>query len=177
MLQPPHQSCMPSRDCLQRLNLTASRSFEVIAGRFGGREAWTAPPCKGYQRYTDPGAPTSCRVHARRRHSDENIQSDVCVEITVSCGAMTIEVSHSVNHRIRKEGGRGGKEFVFFFLFTFFFINILGSCTDKRCQYSTWSLIRLKLLPRGSATRSSPSDKDPAVAVLLNMIPCFINLH
>lgn len=174
MLQPRHQSCMPSRDCLQRLDLTASRSFEVIARRFGGREAWTAPPCKGYQRYTDPGAPTSCRVHARRRHSAENIQSDVCVEITVSCGAMTIEVSHSVNHRIKKKGGRGGEEFVFF---TFIFMNIRGPYTANRCQCSTWSLVRLKLPPRGSATRSSPSDKDSAVAVLLNMIPCFINLH
>lgn len=174
MLQPRHQSCMTSRDSLLWLDLTASRSFEVIAGRFRGREAWTAPPCKGYQRYTDPGAATSCRVHARRRHSAENIQSDVCVEITVSCGAMTIEVSHSVNHRIETKGGRGGEESVFF---TFIFINIPSSYTDNRCQCSTWSLVRLKLLPQGSATRSSPSNKDSAVAVLLNMIPCFINLH
>lgn len=173
-MQPRHQSCMPSHGCLLWLDLTASRSFEVIAGRFGGREAWTAPSCKGYQRYTDPGAPTSCRVHARCRHSAENIQSDVCVEITVSCGAMTIEVSHSVNQRIKTRGWRGGGEFVFF---TFIFINIPGAHTDNSWQGSTWSLVRLKLLPQGSATRSSPSDKNSAVAVLLNMIPCFINLH
>lgn len=159
--------------CLLRLDLTASRSFEVIAGRLGGREARTAPPCKGYQRYTDPGAPTSCRVHARWRHSAENIQSDACAEITVSRRAVTIEVSHSVNHRMETEAGRGGEEFVFF---TFIFINIPGSHTDNRCQCSTWSLVRLKLLPQGSATRSSAAE-DSAVAVLLNVIPCFINLH
>lgn len=101
---------------LHCLNSTTSRSFDVIAGRCGGREAWTAPPCKGYLWYTDPGAPASCRVHARRCYSGENIQSDVCVEITVSCGAMTIEVSQSVNQG--KQEARGKRtRFVFFFLF------------------------------------------------------------
>lgn len=88
---------------LQCLNLTTSRSFDMIAGRCGGWEAWTTPPCKGYLWYTDPRAPASCRVHARRRYSAENIQSDVCVEITVSCGAMTIEVSQSGNQEAQGE--------------------------------------------------------------------------
>lgn len=104
---------------LQWLNLTTSRSFDVIAGRCGGQEAWTTPPCKGYLWYTDPGAPASCRVHARCRYSAENIQSDVCVEITVSCGAMTIEVSQSVNQRNRKRGEN--KKDLAFFSFSFFF--------------------------------------------------------
>lgn len=99
---------------LQWLNLTTSRSFDVIAGRCGGREAWTTPPCKGYLWYTDLGAPASCRVHARCRYSAENIQSDVCVEITVSCGGMTIEVSQSVNQGNRKRGGKGTRRICLF---------------------------------------------------------------
>lgn len=130
----------------------------MIAGRCGGREAWTTPPCKGYLWYTDPGAPASCRVHARRRHSAENIQSDVCVEITVSGGAVTIEVSQSVNQRNRKRGGGGNenKEDSSLFFLNIIFINIPSSYTDNHCQCSTWSLVSRQLLPEGSATRASP---------------------
>lgn len=103
---------------LQWLNLTTSRSSEVIAGRYGGREVWTTPPCKGYLWYTELGAPTSCRVHARRRHSAKNIQSDVCMEITVGSRALTIEVSQSVNQRSRK-GGRTRRSYLSFFLHPF----------------------------------------------------------
>lgn len=157
---------------LQWLNLTTSRSSEVIAGRYGGREVWTTPPCKGYLWYTELGAPTSCRVHARRRHSAKNIQSDVCMEITVSSGALTIEVSQSVNQRSKK-GGRTRRSYLSFFFFTSIFINIPGSYTDNHCQCSTWSLVRLQLLPEGSATHSSPFDRGPAIAVLLNTIFVF----
>ncbi len=155
---------------LQWLNLTTSRSFDVIAGRCGGREAWTTPPCKGYLRYTDPGAPASCRVRARRRYSAENIQSDVCVEITVSCGAMTIEVSQSIKET-GSEGEREQEGFVFFF--NIIFINIPSSYTDNHCQCSTWSLVSLQLLPEGSAMRSPPFNKCSVIAVPLNMILVF----
>lgn len=150
--------------CLQWLNLTTSRSFDVIARRCGGREAWTAPPCKGYLWYTDPGAPASCRVHARRRYSAENIQSDVCVEITVSRGAVTIEVSQSVNQRNRKRVRRENKMDLPFLFPDTVFINIPGSYTDNHCQCSTWSLVSPQLLPQGSPSRSSPFDKCSVIA-------------
>lgn len=171
MLQTRHQSCMPSPDCLPSLNLTTSRSSDVIAGRCGGREAWTTPPCKGYLWYTDPGAPASCRVHARCRCSLENIQSDVCVDITVSRGAMTIEVSQSVSQsrERRSEGEREQEGFVFLF----FFINIPSLYSNNHCQCATWSLVSLQLLPEGSATRSSPFDKCSVIAVPLNAILVF----
>lgn len=93
------------RPSLQWLNLTTSRSVDAIAGRCGGREAWTTPPCKGYLRYTDPGAPTSCGVHARRRHSAEK-HTKWCM-----CGDHCQLPSYdNRGQSIRETGGDEGKE-------------------------------------------------------------------
>lgn len=158
---------------LQRLNLTTSRSSDVIVGRCGGREAWTAPPCKGYLWNTDPGAPASCRVHARRRYSAENIQSDVCAEIAVSSEAMTIEVSQLVNQRSRKKGEKRTRRISLFFTFFFLWTSlVIGIYSHNHCQCSIWSLVSLQLQPEGPATPSSPSDKRSAIAELLKHDSC-----
>lgn len=107
------------RPSLQWLNLTTSRSVDAIAGRCGGREAWTTPPCKGYLRYTDPGAPTSCGVHARRRYSAEK-HTKWCM-----CGDHCQLPSYdNRGQSIRETGGDEGKEtekdFSFSPLFFFF---------------------------------------------------------
>lgn len=151
---------------LQWLNLTTSRSADVIAGRCGGREAWTTPPCKGYLWYTDPGAPASCRVHARRRYSAEN-RTKWCM-----CGDHCQRRSYdnrgqSVSQSEKLENKKG------FSFSTFIFINIPSSYTDNHCQCLTWSLVSLQLLPEGSATRSSPFDKCSVIAVPLNTILVF----
>lgn len=135
MLQTRHQSCIAEpRLSLQSLDLTTSRSLWSDSGEgAGGARRRELHLLKGYLRYTDPGAPASCGVRARRSYSAENIQSDVCVEITVSCGALTIEVSQSGE----QQGRGGGGEW-----FAFFFINIPCSYTNNKCQCSTWSLVR-----------------------------------
>lgn len=146
---------------LQCLNLTTSRSFDVIAGRCGGREAWTAPPVKVIcDTQTRGHLPHAEYAHIQRG----NIESDVCVQITVSRGAMTIEVSQPVNQELRKW-------FVLFFFFSC--KTFLSLYPNNYCQCSTWSLVSRQLLPEGSATRSSPFNKCSVIAEPLNAILVF----
>lgn len=152
------------RPSLQCLNLTTSRSFDVIAGRCGGREAWTAPPVKVI-------CDTQTRghlPHAEYAHiSAANIQSDVCVQITVSCGALTIEVSQPVNQEQRK------MICPFPSLSLSLHETFLSLYPNNYCQCSTWSLVSRQLLPEGSAAPSSPFDKRSAIAEPLNAILVF----